>query len=75
MNETKMEAEPSKYHGLMAKDTTAQMKKPFRMVMYLGNKAARSLPAGNEFSKMEEKIAQYTNMSAMKKHPARFAAV
>ena len=52
-----MLAEPSKYHGLMAKEMTAQMKKPFRTVRYLGKSAAMSLPAGREFSKMDEKIA------------------
>ena len=57
-NETKMEALPSRYHGLMAKEMTAQMKKPVRIVMYFGSSAARSFPAGSEFSKIEEKMAQ-----------------
>lgn len=54
----KMEAEPSRYHGLMANDMTAQMKKPLRMERYLGKSAAISFPAGREFSKMEEKMAE-----------------
>lgn len=53
----------------------AQIKTPLFTVMYFGRSAARSLPAGREFSKMEEKITQYANISAMKKHSAQFAAV
>jgi hypothetical protein len=34
-----------------------------------------SLPAGREFSKIEEKMAEYVKQAAMKKQPARFAAV
>lgn len=54
----KMEAEPRRYQGLIANEMTAQMKKPFLTVRYLGNRAAISFPAGSEFSKMEEKIAE-----------------
>ena len=43
------------------------------MEMYLGNKAAKSLPAGKEFSKMELKMAEYAKQAAMKKQPARLA--
>ena len=67
--ETKIDALPSKYQGLMAYEMTAQMKNPLFTVMNFGKSAARPLPAGREFSKMEEKIAQYANTSAMKKHP------
>ena len=38
-------AEPRRYQGLMAKEMTAQMKKPFRTVRYLGKRAAMSFPA------------------------------
>jgi len=51
----------------MAKDTTAQMKKPLHTVKYLGNRAAMSFPAGREFSKMEEKMAECAKQAAMKK--------
>ena len=54
----KMLAEPRRYQGLMAKEMTAQIKKPLRIVRYLGKRAAISLPAGREFSKMEEKMAE-----------------
>jgi hypothetical protein len=74
-NETKIDALPSKHQGLIVYEMTAQMKNPLFTLMNLGESAARSLPAGREFSKMEEKIAQYANMSAMEKHPARLAAV
>ncbi len=53
-----MLAEPSRYQGFIAKLTTAQIKKPFRTVRYLGNRAAISFPAGSEFSKIEENIAE-----------------
>lgn len=56
-NETKIDALPRRYHGLIRKLITAQMKKPVRTVIYFGKSAARSLPAGREFSKMEEKMA------------------
>jgi hypothetical protein len=36
----------------------AQMKKPLRTDRYLGKRAAMSFPAGREFSKIEEKIAE-----------------
>jgi len=70
-----MLAEPRRYHGLMAKDTMAQMKKPLRTDRYFGNRAAMSFPAGSEFSKIEEKIALYAKQAAMKKHPARLPVV
>ena len=53
-----MDAEPSKYQGFIANKITAQMKKPFRTVRYFGKRAAISFPAGREFSKIEEKIAE-----------------
>ena len=53
-----MDAEPSKYQGFIANEITAQMKKPFRTVRYFGKRAAISFPAGREFSKIEEKIAE-----------------
>ena len=34
------------------------MKKPLRTVRYLGKSAATSFPAGREFSRIEEKIAE-----------------
>jgi hypothetical protein len=37
---------------------TAQMKKPLRTDRYFGKRAAMSFPAGSEFSKIEEKIAE-----------------
>jgi hypothetical protein len=69
----KMPALPRRYHGLMMNETAAQIKKPLRTVRYLGNRAAMSLPAGREFSKIDEKMAEYPKQAAMKKHPARFA--
>jgi hypothetical protein len=33
------------------------MKNPFLTEMYFGKRAAMSFPAGNEFSKIEEKMA------------------
>lgn len=65
-----IDAEPRRYHGLIANETTAQMKNPFRTVRYFGNRAAMSFPAGKEFSKMDEKTAEYAKQAAMKKHPA-----
>ena len=53
-----IEAEPRRYHGLITNEMTAQMKKPFRIVRYLGKRPAMSFPAGREFSKIEEKIAE-----------------
>jgi hypothetical protein len=44
----KMAAEPRRYHGQIAKDSTAQMKKPRRMLRYFGHKAAISFPALRE---------------------------
>lgn len=70
-----MLALPSKYHGLIAKLITAQMKKPFRTVRYLGNRAAISFPAGSEFSKIELNIAEYEKQAAIRKHPARLPGV
>lgn len=75
MKEMNILAEPSKYQGLMAKETTAQIKNPLRTDRYLGKRAAMSLPAGREFSKIEEKIAEYAKQAAMKKQPARLADV
>ena len=73
MKDTKIDADPygcinlgaqprrdsltKRYHGLIAKETIAQIKNPFLTVRYFGNKAAISFPAGSEFSKIEEKIA------------------
>ena len=74
-NDTKMLAEPSRYQGFMAKEMTAQMKKPLRMERYLGKRAAMSFPAGREFSKIEEKMAEYVKQAAMKKQPARLPGV
>lgn len=54
----KIDAEPRRYQGLIAKEMTAQMKKPFRTDRYLGKRAAMSFPAGREFSKIDEKIAE-----------------
>ena len=54
----KTEAVERRYHGQMAKESTAQMKKPRLTVMYLGARAAMSLPAGIEFSKIAEKIVE-----------------
>ena len=54
----KIPALPRRYHGLMMNDTAAQTKKPLRTVKYFGNKAAMSLPAGREFSKIDEKMAE-----------------
>ena len=54
----KILALPSKYQGLMAKLTTAQIKNPFLTVKYFGKRAAISFPAGREFSKMELKMAE-----------------
>ena len=48
----------SRYHGQMAKDSTAQMKKPRLTVIYLGARAAMSFPAGIEFSKIEENTVE-----------------
>jgi hypothetical protein len=59
-----------RYHGLIATVIMAHTKNPLRTVMYRGNSAAMSFPAGKEFSKMEEKMAQYTKQAAMKKQPA-----
>jgi len=42
-------------------------------VIYFGKSAARSFPAGSEFSKIEEKMARYANMAAIKKHSALLA--
>jgi hypothetical protein len=52
------EAVERRYQGQMAKDRTAQMKKPRLTVMYLGASAAISFPAGMEFSKIAEKIVE-----------------
>jgi hypothetical protein len=54
----KILAEPRRYQGLIAKLTTAQMKNPFRTERYLGKSAAMSFPAGREFSKIDEKMAE-----------------
>lgn len=70
-----MLAEPRRYQGFMAKDITAQIKNPLRTLRYLGKSAAMSFPAGREFSKMEEKIAEYAKQPAMKKQPARVPEV
>ena len=53
-----MLAEPSRYQGLIANEMMAQMKKPLRTERYFGNSAAMSFPAGSEFSKIDEKIAE-----------------
>jgi hypothetical protein len=53
--ETKIDTLPSKYQGLIACKVTAQMK---NSVMNFGKRAVRLLPAGREFSKIEEKVAQ-----------------
>jgi len=58
MKEMKMLAEPSRYQGLIANEMMAQMKKPLRTERYFGNSAAMSFPAGSEFSKIDEKIAE-----------------
>jgi len=41
----KILAEPSRYQGLIAKESTAQIKKPLRTVRYFGKSAAISFPA------------------------------
>jgi hypothetical protein len=43
------------------------------MVMNLGHKAAKSLPAGIEFSKIDEMTDEMKNPKAMKKTPALVA--
>lgn len=73
--EMKMLAEPRRYHGLIAKEIIAQMKKPLRTEIYLGKRAAISFPAGREFSKIDENIAEYVKQAAIKKQPARLAEV
>ena len=54
----KTEAVERRYQGQMAKERTAQMKKPRLTVMYFGARAAMSLPAGMEFSKIAEKMVE-----------------